>query len=314
MPNTFTMMGISDVHELGPTEIIRDNLIGFFDWGFIDNGGFYNIQIPTSGAYGGDYHKLRPSLDARFNNGQVWEGFRKNWVWESGLADNPIRISGVYVNGTFQATSAGGHYINYPLGRVVFNTPISTSDTVTCEFSVKSVQVFDLDKSPELKQIHEGSFRIDDSTFFSSSGNWTIPTDNKIQLPAVGIKAGSKSWLKGYQIGGGHWKYNEVYAYVLSKDSSFGTRLADHISQQKDRTINMFDLNMMNASGFKALDYKGSVSNAPKTYYELVQPQPSGYAYKTLTIADAEVINGSQLTQNVYYSVVRLITETVADV
>lgn len=314
MPNTFTLKGISDVHEMGPSEVIRDNLIGFFDWGFIDNGGFMNVQIPTSGSYGGSYHKLRPSIDARFSNGQVWEGFRKNWVWESGLTDTPISVSGVYVNGTFQPTSAGSHYINYPQGRVVFNTPISTSDTVTCEFSVKTVQVFDLDKSPELKEIHNGTFRIDDSTFFSTSGNWSIPTENKIQLPAVGIKVGCKSWFKPLQIGGGQFKYNEVYAYVFARDDNWGTRLADYISQQKEKTINLFDVNQMNVDGFKSLDYRGSVSNSPKTYYELVQPQPDGYAYKTLAIVDAEVLSGQLLSQNVYYSVVRLVTEISLDV
>lgn len=306
----FTFKMVDDVHRMSDTEIIRENLIGFFDWGFIDKGGFMNVTLPTSGVYGGNYSRLRPSLDARYQNGQVWEGFRKNWVWESGLTDSPIRISGVYVNGTFQPTSGGGHYINYPLGRIIFNTPISTTSTVSCEFSPKSVQVFDLDKSPELKEIHNGTFRIDDSTFFSTSGNWTIPVDNKVQLPAVGIKMGGKVWLEPYQIGGAHWKFNEVYAYVFSKDEAWATRLADYIMFQKEKTINMFDLNQMNSSGFKALDYKGSVSDAPKTYYELVQPNPSGYAYKTLTFKDAKVLHSQILNQSVYYSVIKIITES----
>ena len=307
MANAYTFNMVEDVHNMSVTEIIRDNLLGFVDWGLIDNGGFMNVTLPTSGAYGGNYSRLRPSLDARFQNGQVWEGFRKNWVWESGLTDSPIRISGVYVNGTFQPTSAGGHHINYPLGRVVFDSPISTSAIVNCEFSVKTVQVFDLDKSPELKEIHNGSFRIDDNTFFSSSGNWTIPTDNKIQLPAVGLKVGGRSWMKPYQIGGGHWKYNEVYAYVFSRDESWGNRLADYISYQEEKTINLFDCNQMNEDGFKSLDYKGSVSANPQTYFELVQP--SSYAYKTLTLKDIEVLNGQMIGSNVYYNVVKIITE-----
>ena len=307
MSNSYTFNLVDDVHKMSETEIIRDNLIGFFDWGFIDNGGFMNVNLPTSGVYGGNYSRLRPSMDARYQTGQVWEGFRKNWVWESGTTDNPIRISGVYINGSFQPTSDGGHHINYPLGRVVFASSIPTNSVVNCEFSVKSVQVFDLDKSPELKEIHNGSFKIDDSTFFSTSGNWTIPTDNKVQLPAVGLKVGGRSWMKPYQIGGGFWKYNEVYAYIFSKDESWGNRLADYISHQKERTINLFDSNRMNQDGFKALDYKGSVSSNPQTYFELVQP--SSYAYKTLTISDIEVLNGQMISPSVYYSVVKIITE-----
>ena len=35
------------------SEIILDNFINFYDWGLLDAGGFYNIQMPQSGIYGG---------------------------------------------------------------------------------------------------------------------------------------------------------------------------------------------------------------------------------------------------------------------
>ena len=77
------------------TPLLGDNIIEFFDWAFLDRGGFFNIKIPTSGHYGGDKHKLRLVDDPRYTKGQVWEGFRSNWVWQSGVSttDQPNTIT-----------------------------------------------------------------------------------------------------------------------------------------------------------------------------------------------------------------------------
>jgi hypothetical protein len=76
---------IANVGDSTITSLIKDNTIEFFNWAIINNGGFFNINIPTSGHYGGDKHNLRLVDDPRYTSGQVWEGFRSNWVWASGL-------------------------------------------------------------------------------------------------------------------------------------------------------------------------------------------------------------------------------------
>ena len=89
------------------SNILLDNFIAFYDWGFLDRGSFYNIQIPQSGIYGGDRHKLRSSDNPNYTDGQVWEGYRQNWVWESGIdgtTQQPVTISGVFVDNEFYAT------------------------------------------------------------------------------------------------------------------------------------------------------------------------------------------------------------------
>ena len=67
------------------SSIIQDNLIEFFDWAIMDIGGFNNVSVPQTDVYGGDRHKLRLVNDPRYTSGQVWEAFRGNWVWQSGL-------------------------------------------------------------------------------------------------------------------------------------------------------------------------------------------------------------------------------------
>ena len=135
------------------TPMISDNIIEFFDWAFLDKGGFFNISIPSSGHYGGDKHNLRLVDDPRYTSGQVWEGFRSNWVWQSGLSGDtqPLvtqnwespGVSGVFVNGGFYASGDAtyGHYIDYPRGRIIFDSAISTTSAVTAEFSYKWVDV-----------------------------------------------------------------------------------------------------------------------------------------------------------------------------
>lgn len=317
--NTTTLKGIGHVGKLGPTEIVRDNLIDFFDWGLIDNGGYFNINIPKSGVYGGDYHRLRPVIDTRYSNGQVWEGFRKNWVWESGLSTStqPIKVSGVYINGNFNPTSgiAYPHSINHPLGRIVFNNAIPTSSVVTAEYSTKYVQVFNINDIPGLRQVQYGSFRIDDQTFFSPSGNWTIPSENRVQMPAVGISVGGHEYYEPFQIGGGQYKYNEVFAHIFTEDESTGIRIGDYLSQQKEKIINLYDENRMNSENRVQLNSNGSIANGAKTYYELVQPSSDGgYAYKKLYFKDSQVMTSQWINQNLYYVVVKFKTQITLDV
>ena len=38
------------------SEILLENFVNFYDWGLLDAGGFYTINLPQSGIYGGDRH------------------------------------------------------------------------------------------------------------------------------------------------------------------------------------------------------------------------------------------------------------------
>ena len=50
---------IDNAQDATISNILLDNFINFYDWGFVDRGSFYSINIPQSGIYGGDRHKLR---------------------------------------------------------------------------------------------------------------------------------------------------------------------------------------------------------------------------------------------------------------
>ena len=94
------------VSQVGDTLLnceLESNLKSYLDWGMLGIGGWFNVNIPTSGAWGGTFDQLRVVDDPSYTLGQVWETARKDWVWETGVAytgGSPIDISGVYVNST----------------------------------------------------------------------------------------------------------------------------------------------------------------------------------------------------------------------
>ena len=57
------LSSVTNAQDATVSNILLDNFINFYDWGFVDRGSFYNISIPQSGLYGGDRHKLRKSDD-----------------------------------------------------------------------------------------------------------------------------------------------------------------------------------------------------------------------------------------------------------
>jgi hypothetical protein len=113
MPSYTRLKGVTDVSQSTLCDQLESNIIEFFNWGMLCIGGFNNVQIgAASGAYGGDMSRLRPVSDPNYINGQVWEGFRQDWVWQSGIeyVVQPIPVSGVYINSVFYPLNTTGVY------------------------------------------------------------------------------------------------------------------------------------------------------------------------------------------------------------
>ena len=131
-----TFQSVSHVGNTLLNSELEGNLKGFLDWGMLGIGGWFNVEIPTLGAWGGQFDQLRLVDDPSYTRGQVWETARKDWVWETGTpytGGDPIAISGIYINSTLYGTGDAtyGHHYNYPLGRVVFDSAIPITSTVT---------------------------------------------------------------------------------------------------------------------------------------------------------------------------------------
>tara|TARA_B100000519_G_C14248266_1_gene441011 strand:+ start:1512 stop:2540 length:1029 start_codon:yes stop_codon:yes gene_type:complete len=332
---------IENIGDSTLSPLMQDNVIEFFDWAIINAGGFYNVEIPTSGHYGGDKHKLRLVDDPRYNSGQVWEGFRSNWVWQSGLASatqpntitkvkpdagtypnakNYPGVSGIFVDGNFQPASGAGTYayhIDYPNGRVVFDTAISTTSTVTAEFSHKWVDVIRAN-SDFFREVQYRSFRADGDFTLTGSGDYSQLAENRLQLPVIAVEMVQGRNLEPYALGTmTHYVNTDVLFHVMAEEDYTRDKLLDIVSLQEEKTILMFDSDRIGRNDAFPLDYRGMVKNDALRYPELVKPSgESGYRYggvsgSVMTFKEATVQVSDAFNENLYHGVVRMNTEVI---
>jgi hypothetical protein len=324
---------ISDLGSTTLTSLIQDNIVEFFDWGLVEAGGFFNVNIPASGLYGGDRHKLRLVDDPYHTSGQVWEGFRSNWVWQSGLSttDQPNvltklgdtgytkrstpGVSGIFIGNVFQPTSGVGsyqHYIDYPKGRVVFDAAISTSSTVSAEHTYKWVNVTRAD-SKFFREIQYRSERADGDFTLVGSGDWSQLAETRLQLPAIAVEMVGRS-SEPYSIGSTtHVVSTDVLFHILAEEPYDRDKLVDIVSAQEDKTLHMINVDNVGASGAYPLDYKGTTNATALRYPDLVRKKiDGGYRHsKQMRFSDASSQLLEEISPNLYHGTVRLKVEVI---
>jgi len=255
------LKGFTNIHDYGLNNNIQDALIEYFDWALLDIGNYFNVSLGETAPNGQDMSKLMLASNDSYASGQVWEGFRGNWVWQSGISidgmDPPIvgtdpdhpGISGVYVNGQFEPTSGVGqysHHVDYFNGRVVFDSPIPTGSTVQAEFSYKYINVAYANNVPWLRELQTGTSEP------STTSSWDRPPESKLQLPAIAFEIVPIRRFKGYQLGGGQWVYTDVVAHCIAEDDQTRNMLIDVVSLQNYKTIHIINSDKLNAqSGYQ---------------------------------------------------------------
>lgn len=314
-----TFKGNATIGNTSMTEAIETNLISYIDWCLLELGAFFNITIPASGAYGGDRHRLRCVDDPRYNTGQVWEAYRSNWVWESGLSrvsEQPIHISGVFVNNTFWPRGSG-YCVDYNNGQVIFDNGISQNSVVKLEYAHKWVDVVGAADVPWFRNTQTRSFRVDDNNFLLNSGAWGDLAETRLQLPLIAVEVTDKSY-QGYQLGGGQWSRSQVILHILGEDKQITKRIASILSEQNESTIYMFDPDRMMVEDKYPLDYRGDLNTSPLCYPDLVADTGNGgFRYNSrvqhgkIRIFDAHEQNHESLNDNIFHSTVRWNTEVI---
>jgi hypothetical protein len=310
------LANLSNAQDVTLSNILLDNLIAFYDWGFLDRGSFYNIKIPQSGIYGGDRHKLRLVDDPNYNDGQVWEGYRKNWVWESGInatTTQPTSISGVFVDGTFYATGnlSKPFYVDYPNGRVVFDSAQTTTSTIQLEYSHKWVEVIPAEGVPWFRQLQQRSFRSDEGFQVEGSGGWAQLGQTRVQLPAIAVEVVPARSMEGYQLGGGQWVNNEAIFYIMTENHWECANLMDSILYQNERTIHLFDTTKVALSGAFPYNYRNELNeNALPSgmYPNLID----NFHYRKCWISNSKGTEITQLSPELYIGTTSCSTQVKA--
>lgn len=311
MSNELT--GFDTAQESSISNILLDNFISFYDWGFLNKGGYYNNVIPSSGMYGGNKSVLKPVQDPNYENGQVWQGYRPNWVWETGVSvGTPISISGVFVNSVFRSTTntTQPYHIDYTNGRVVFDTPLSLNTVVKLEYSNKWVNVIPTKGIPWFRDIQQGVNRIGDQFNYYGSGSWAQLGQTRIPLPAIAIDVTPINDTKPYQLGGGQWVNNNIVFHVIAENDWECQNLIDKIVYQNDKTIVLYNSDQVVVSGVAPLDQNNSLTpNALPSglYPNLVGTFPHLKCY----IRNSQSSGGiTQLSPDLYIGSARCVAET----
>jgi hypothetical protein len=316
----YNLKGFDRVFDSLLNNELQDNIIEFLDYSLLQKGNYFNVTLAESSPRGNDYSRLRLSSSSQYTSGQAWEGFRNNWVWQSGVNYSPAPItgtdhanpgiSGVYVDSAFYPTSSVGtyaHSIDYSNGRVVFNSPIPTGSTVQAEFSYKWINVVYANSVPWLREVQYRSYEPNSEFLSTVGGAWDKPPEMRLQMPAIAVEIVPKRKMAGYQIGGGQWIVTDVLFHCIAEDEMTRNKLVDIISLQNDKTIYMFDSNSISSSGDFPLDHLGVPNSGAMRYPELV----SNHYSKRLRLRDSSVQGMEMINSNLYGGVVKLSAEVI---
>tara|TARA_B100000085_G_scaffold273895_1_gene289889 strand:- start:81 stop:1055 length:975 start_codon:yes stop_codon:yes gene_type:complete len=316
------LKGISDVFQYTLSNEIQDGLIEYFDWALLDIGNYFNSTLGETSPNGQDYSKLRLSSNDQYVAGQVWEGSRKNWIWQSGVDYSPAPlvgtnntkpgVSGVYVDDIFYpntTTGAYSHTVDHFNGRVIFDTAIPTGSKVQAEHSYKWINVVYANSVPWLREIQVNTTEPTSSFFDRDKGSWDIPPESRLQLPAIAVEVVATRRFKPYQLGGGQWVYSDVIFHCIAEDEITRNKLIDIVSMQSDKYIPLFSSNEINASGDYPLDYRGIPVSGAKRYPDLVKTYGAGGIRMTNAIVQDMV----SVDSDIFGGVVRFTTEGIKD-
>lgn len=317
------LKGLNSIEDSTMTNLIQDGLIEYFDYALLDKGNYYNVDLDEVGPNGQDYSRLRLSSNDQYASGQAWEGFRSNWVWQSGIApqdkdppnvNNDINnpgISGVYIDGSFEPTSGVGtyaHHVDYFNGRVVFDSPIPTGSVVQAEYSYKYINMVYANNVPWLREIQKRTSQPTSNFLGVSEGSWDIPSESRLQLPAIAVEVVPQRKFQGYQLGGGQVVYTDVLFHCIAEDEYTRNLLVDIVSSQNDKNVYIFDGNMLDASGAFPLDHNGSPVPSALQYPDLINYYSKG---ARLRLTKASVQDMFMAQSDVFGGIVRMTTELI---
>lgn len=320
MSNHLNIDGINSIFDTTLNNELQDNIVEFFDWALLQRGNYFNVTLNEVSSDNLDYSILRKSGNNNFTDGVAWEGFRKNWVWQSGITyepapivdNNPVYpgISGIYINNDFYPTNTTGQYsykIDYYNGRVVFNTPIPTDSKIQAEYSYKYINVIYANNLPWLREIQYRTLEPNPSFININKGEFDLPAEMRVQLPAIAVEVVPRRTMRGFQLGGGQWVSTDVLFHCIAEDEITRNKLVDIISFQNDKTIYMFDSNRIANSGDMPLDYRGFPVSGALRYPDLIEKYPS----KKMRFQNSTVQGMDMINTNFYAGIVRTTTEVI---
>lgn len=299
-----TFHQVSSITNKNRISLLEDNVKSFLDWSFLHIGGFVNVNIPTSGIVGGNFHVLKNAEDPVLKD-RVWQSPRKDWVYESGVvyeSGSPLAFSGVYLNNTFlPAPTGSGNYtynINYPLGQIVFDKSVAARSNVTAAYSYRYIQTYKSSDNFWWKEVQKETYNP--SNF--NKQDYSITSVHRVQLPAIVVELIPRTVQIPYQLGSAdNIIIQDLFLHIYTENANQRNIIADTLIHQKDKTLRLYDINEVIKNNRYSLNKFGNIN-------------PSGYNYPLLvdsfsnywcTIKDSNIVELNSLSSSLHNGIVR---------
>ena len=292
--NPATFKGVTAFQKDNNTNTLLLGVQDFLSWGFLNVGGFQNItrSPAVSGSFSDSHsrYRLRNSDDPSYEEGQVWEGFRNDWVWESGVSyddTKPIQVSGVWINNNFYLPndSTYSHFIDYPNGRIVFDYGVPTQSKVEANFTHRTVGITLASENYVQELMFESYDMKDLNTYLmAASGERNQLGNRRLQLPIIALEVANSPARQGYQLGGGDIVYTDILFHIFSDDEFEKNNLRDVLLNQSEKSIHLINRTLMKQDKKYPLqlDRNGSPVKNAKVYTDLIKPSGEG-GYRSST-------------------------------
>ncbi len=219
---------------------IMDNLKFSLDLDFLDAGFFFNVLKDQLDFSGNEESLLtRITNDPTFSQGRIYQSVHKNWIYEEDIVvpsgfEIPIIASGVYVNDIFKLRTdpTFGHSIDYPNGRIIFDSAsaVSTTDVVKTDFGVKTIWITESTKSA-VAMINEMAALNTDIQNLQA-----VPSG--LALPAILIER-VRSTSEPLQLGGGKISGREISFHIVTRDAHILKPVSFILTELEDKTLKL---------------------------------------------------------------------------
>lgn len=305
---------VSSIGQKNRVSSLEDNIKGFLDWSFLQIGGFVNVEIPTSTINpNNNFHTLKMVEDPSLKSGRVWAAPKKDWIYENSsyLVDNAdivygssaaIAFSGINLNNTFIPGPTGsgnyGYSINYNLGQVLFNNPVSSNSNIQVEYSYRYVQTYKANEATWWKEIQKDIY----SATPKMNGDMSITANHRVQLPAVLIENIPRVTLSPYQLGTTeNIIIQDVFLHIFSNNPNQRNNIIETLLIQKDNSFWLYDINSIVKNNAYPINQFGGINPSGKNYNILA----SDYKSHWCTIRNTTTSEINTLSSNLHNGIVR---------
>jgi len=303
--------GVSSLNDYLIMSNLENNLQSFLDWGFLNIGGFTNINnTPTD--YSNNPNELGLVYDPNYYDGQVWQTRFSNWVWESGISfsgSSPTEISAVMVNNVPATT--GSYVLDYANSRVLFNNSVPTNSSVTMNYSYKTIQIYKASDNLVWWKQFQLDMANETASFDDNTGDYAIFSQHRVRLPCIIIEMVPRGTAEPYRLGDKSlMTYQDIILHIIAPNASYRNSLVDIIRLQQDKVIWLYDTSILIDNNLLPYNFNGSLNTNRINYGQLVNNIL--YQWKTCQLQNFIV---SEVESRYYFeeAKIRLTAEIIFD-